>query len=140
MEPPRRPEPERVAAPPAARSAGYKFGFTGSRCENCGFVHLPPVRACRSCQTVDHMVDVPAAALRGTVVTYTVDRLAYSPSPPMVQAVIDVDGGGRCTLEVADARPDELAIGMRVRFTFRRLFTAGDVHDYFWKAVVDDGQ
>jgi hydroxymethylglutaryl-CoA synthase len=31
-------------------------------------------------------------------------------------------------------------VGARVGFTFRRLFTAGDVHDYFWKArLVDAG-
>lgn len=86
------------------------------------------------------MVDVAAGQLAGTVVTYTVDRLAFSPSPPMVQAVIDIDGGGRCTLEVADARPSELKVGSRVRFSFRRLFTAGGVHDYFWKAVQDSAE
>lgn len=138
-EPPRRPEPERAAAPPSARSQRYKFGLTGSRCTDCGFTHLPPVRVCRSCSALDNMADVAVAQLTGKVVTYTVDRLAFSPSPPMVQAVVDVDGGGRCTLEVADARPDELAVGARVHFEFRRLFTAGDVHDYFWKAVQDDG-
>ncbi|MEH3139688.1 MAG: OB-fold domain-containing protein [Mycobacterium kyogaense] len=137
MEPPRRPEPERAAAPPAGRSERYKFGFTGSCCNVCGFTHLPPVRVCRSCRTADDMTDVRAARLTGRIVTYTVDRLAYSPSPPMVQAVVDVDGGGRCTLEVADARPEELTVGARVHFEFRRLFTADDVHDYFWKAVQD---
>ena len=140
LEPPRRPEPERAAAPPAARAGHWKFGFTGSRCQSCGFVHLPPTRVCRGCGTADAMVPTPAADLRGTIVTYTVDRLAFSPSPPMLQAVIDVDGGGRCTLEVADARPDELSVGARVRFSFRRLFTAGGVHDYFWKAVLDDAE
>lgn len=79
-------------------------------------------------------------SLTGTIATYTVDHLAYSPSPPMIQAAVDVDGGGRCTLEVADADPDQLAVGARVGFAFRRLFTAGDVHDYFWKAVLIDGQ
>lgn len=74
----------------------------------------------------------------GTVAIYTVDHLAYSPSPPVVQAVIDVDGGGRCTLEVADTEPDRLRVGARVGFTFRRLFTAGGVHDYFWKARLLD--
>jgi uncharacterized OB-fold protein/3-oxoacyl-[acyl-carrier-protein] synthase III len=140
MEPPRRPEPERAAAPPAGRSASWKFGFTGSRCEDCGFTHLPPVRVCRSCGATDRMSSAALADLRGTVVTYTVDHLAFSPSPPMVQAVIDVDGGGRCTLEVADAEPERLRVGARVGFTFRRLFTAGDVHDYFWKAVCHNGQ
>ena len=137
MESPRRPEPERPAAPPAGRSGRYKFGFTGSRCNVCGFTHLPPVRVCRGCRTADDMTDVCASQLAGRIVTYTVDRLAFSPSPPMVQAVVDVDGGGRCTLEVADARPDELSVGARVHFEFRRLFTADDVHDYFWKAVQD---
>jgi uncharacterized OB-fold protein len=82
----------------------------------------------------------PVADLRGSIVTHTVDHLAYSPSPPMIQAVVDVDGGGRCTVEVTDAEPDGLRVGARVAFTFRRLFTAGGVHDYFWKSrLLDTG-
>lgn len=75
-----------------------------------------------------------ASRLGGTVATYTVDRLAYSPSPPVVDVVVDFDGGGRCTLEAADADPDAFEVGSRVDLTFRRLFTAGGVHNYFWKA------
>ena len=51
LEPPRRPEPDRPAAPPAARAEEWKFGLAGTRCRQCGFVHLPPVRVCRSCGT-----------------------------------------------------------------------------------------
>jgi hydroxymethylglutaryl-CoA synthase len=138
LEPPRRREPDRPAAPPAARAGGWKFALTGTRCRRCGFVHLPPVRVCRSCGAADEMDAAPAAALHGTIVTHTVDYLAYSPSPPMIQAVIDVDGGGRCTIEVTDAEPERLRVGARVAFTFRRLFTAGGVHDYFWKARLLD--
>jgi hydroxymethylglutaryl-CoA synthase len=136
LESPRRPEPDRPAAPPAARAASWKFGLTGSGCRACGFVHLPPVRVCRRCAAADQMQAVPIAGLGGTVATYTVDHLAHSPSPPMVQAVVDVDGGGRCTFEVADAQPELLRVGSRVTFTFRRLFTAGAVHDYFWKSLL----
>ena len=39
---------------------------------------------------------------RGTVVTFTVDRMAYSPSPPIVFAVVDFDGGGRFPVELTD--------------------------------------
>jgi hydroxymethylglutaryl-CoA synthase len=138
VEPPRRPEPDRPAAPPASRAESWKFGLTGSRCEQCGFMHLPPARVCRGCGATDRMTAGPIAGMGGTVNTYTVDHLAYSPSPPVVQAVIDVDDGGRCTLEVADAEPDRLTVGSRVNFTFRRLFTAGGIHDYFWKARLDD--
>lgn len=134
LEPPRRPEPDRPAAPPAARAEQWKFGLTGTTCRNCGFVHLPPIRLCRSCGTLDEMDPAPVSTLQGRIVTHTVDHLAHSPSPPMIQAVVDVDGGGRCTIEVTDAEPAELRVGARVAFTFRRLFTAGGVHDYFWKS------
>ena len=68
------------------------------------------------------------------MVTFTVDRMAYSPSPPIVFAVVDFDGGGRFPVELTDVDADALAIGDRVEMTFRRLFTADGIHDYFWKA------
>jgi hydroxymethylglutaryl-CoA synthase len=133
-EPPRRPEPDRAAAPPTARALTWKFGFSGSRCTACHFMHLPPVRTCKKCGTIDAMATESLAARQGTVATYTVDRLAFSPSPPVVEAVVDFDGGGRYTLEVADSDPEALKVGTRVELTFRRLNTAGGVHNYFWKA------
>ncbi|KAA9166005.1 hydroxymethylglutaryl-CoA synthase family protein [Amycolatopsis acidicola] len=133
-EPPRRPEPDLPAAPPSSRTAAWKFSFTGSACGSCGFVHLPPQRGCKKCGSVDEMEPRRLASAQGTVATYTVDRLAFSPSPPLIEAVVDFDGGGRYTLEVADALPEELAVGTRVGLSFRRLFTAGGVHNYFWKA------
>jgi hydroxymethylglutaryl-CoA synthase len=135
-EPPRRPEPDRPAAPPSARAGEWKFSFSGSKCTECGFVHLPPARVCHRCGAVDQMVETRQADTTGTVATFTVDRLAYSPSPPLIDAVVNFDGGGRYALEVADADRDRLAVGSRVELVFRRLFTAGGVHNYFWKARV----
>jgi 3-hydroxy-3-methylglutaryl CoA synthase/uncharacterized OB-fold protein len=140
---PRRPEPERPAGPPAARSTNWKFAFVGSRCDKCGFIHLPPARVCASCRTVGQLSPISLSDATGTVVTFTVDRLAYSPSPPVINAVVDFTGGGRSLLELADAMPDEVAIGRRVRLAFRRMYTAGGVHNYFWKARLmgeSDGQ
>lgn len=132
-ETPRRPEPDRPAGPPSSRSEAWKFGFVGSRCENCGRVHLPPTRVCSGCHAVDQMERAPLAGSGGRVATFTVDRLAYSPSPPMIDVVVDFDGGGRYTLEMADAGPEDVGIGTRVEMTFRRLYTSGGVHNYFWK-------
>ena len=56
------------------------------------------------------------------------------PSPPVVFAVVDFDGGGRVPIELTDVDPAEVAIGDRVEMTFRRLFTADGIHNYFWKA------
>lgn len=132
-EPPRRPEPERPGGPAAARAEAWKFAFVGSACLECGHVHVPPRRVCVGCGAVDRMERRRLADALGTVATYTVDRLAFSPSPPMIDAVVDFDGGGRYTLEVADAEPDQVQIGTRVELTFRKLYTTGGVHNYFWK-------
>jgi 3-hydroxy-3-methylglutaryl CoA synthase/uncharacterized OB-fold protein len=134
-EPPRRPEPDRPAGPPSARSEAWKFAFVGSECQSCGFVHVPPVRVCKSCHHIDEMERIALAKREGTVATFTVDRLAFSPSPPMINAVVDFDGGGRYMVELADASPDEVTIGTRVQMSFRRLYTVDGIHNYFWKAT-----
>ena len=104
IEPPRRPEPARVSSPAAHRNADWKYGL------------------------------VPVADALGTIVTFTVDRLAHSPSPPVVFAIVDFDGGGRLPVELTDVDAGEVAIGGRVEMTFRRLATSDGIHNYFWKA------
>jgi uncharacterized OB-fold protein len=56
---------------------------------------------------------------RGTVFTFTVDHLIANLEHPLPMAVIDADGGGRLYLQIADA--DDIQIGERVAFTYRRL-------------------
>jgi hydroxymethylglutaryl-CoA synthase len=116
VEPPRRPEPARPSASAAGRSTDWKFGLS-----NDGAV---------------------LADQLGTVTTFTIDKLAYSPSPPVVFAVVDFDDGTRLPVELTDVEADEVEIGMRVQMTFRRLFTADGIANYFWKArpVRGDGQ
>jgi hypothetical protein len=77
----------------------------------------------------ERLADVPAV-----IATFTVDRLAYSLSPPVVAAVIDFEGGGRFQCEMTDVDPKAVKIGDRVEMTFRKLYTANGVHNYFWKA------
>lgn len=126
VEPPRRPEPARVSASAAARSEDWKFGFAGRRDPVTGEPQLPPLPSGGDAMP---MSDVPA-----TIVAFTVDRLAYSPSPPIVFAIVDFDGGGRFPVELTDVDASAVAVGGRVEMTFRRLFTADGIHNYFWKA------
>jgi hydroxymethylglutaryl-CoA synthase len=132
-EPPRRPEPERPASPPALRTNAWKYGLYGSRDEG-GFVHLPPARVSQVSGAVDQMEEVRMADVPATIATFTVDRLAYSMSPPVVAVVLDFDGGGRFQCELTDVDPATVAIGQRVEMTFRRLYTQDGIHNYFWKA------
>lgn len=133
VEPPNRPGPNRVSAPAATRRADWKFRFTGSRDRESGMLHLPPARVSEKGGAVDDMEPAVLSDTAGTVAAVTVDRLAYSPSPPVIFAVIDFDGGGRAPLEMTDAGPDDVEVGDRVEPTFRRLSTADGIHNYFWK-------
>lgn len=133
-EPPRRPDPEPPYAPPAYRRDDWKYGFVGSKDRSSGAVHLPPQRVSVKGGAVDEMDPIPMADVPATVATFTIDRLAYSLSPPTIAVVIDFDGGGRFTCELTDADPSEVQIGTRVQMTFRRLYTARGIHNYFWKA------
>ena len=75
------------------------------------------------------MADVPS-----TVATFTIDFLAFSPSPPVVGAVLDFENGGRLVCELTDVAADEVRVGLPVEMTFRRTHTTDGIHNYFWKA------
>jgi len=133
-EPPRRPDPDRPAGPPMLRAAQWKFGLIGSRCTACGTPQLPPQRVCVHCRAFDKMEPYAFADRTARIATYAIDRLAYSLNPPTVNVVLDFDGGGRFLCEMTDCEPDKVAIGDEVEMSFRRLYSADGVHNYFWKA------
>ena len=133
-EPPRRPDPERPAGPPSLRTHRWKFALVGSECTACGTRQLPPQEVCVQCRASHQMREVSFADGKAVIKTFAVDRLAFTPQPPMVAAVIDFEGGGRVQSELTDVEPDKVAIGDPLEMTFRRLFTADSIHNYFWKA------
>ncbi len=53
----------------------------------------------------------PDGGAAGTIAAFTVDRLAYSPSPPVIFAVVDFDGGGWLPVELTDADEADVAVG-----------------------------
>jgi hydroxymethylglutaryl-CoA synthase len=134
LEPPRRPEPDRISASVSGRSEEWKYAFVGSRDNESHELHMPPARISRVGDAVDDMAAAPMSEVEGTIALFTIDRIAYSPSPPITFAVVDFDGGGRLPVELTDVDVDGLQIGDRVEMTFRKLFTADDIHNYFWKA------
>lgn len=133
VEPPNRPAPNRPSASAAHRRGSWKFGFVGTRDRSSQMVHLPPARVSEKGGALDDMEPIPMADTEGTIASFTVDKLVYSPSPPVVFAVVDFDGGGRTPLELTDVAADEVEVGGRVEPTFRRLYTSDEIHNYFWK-------
>jgi 3-hydroxy-3-methylglutaryl CoA synthase/uncharacterized OB-fold protein len=133
-EPPRRPDPVPPYAPPAARAGAWKYGFVATRCTECGTRWLPPARVCEHCKAVDKMAPEPMADVTARIRTFSVDNLAFTPSPPLIGVVLDFDGGGRFSCELTDADAARVAVGDEVEMTFRRTITAAGIHNYFWKA------
>ncbi len=133
-QPPNRPAPARMSASAAERRSDWKYGFVGSRDRSSGAVHMPPARVSFVGGAVDDMEPIPMADTNARVVTFTIDSLAYSPSPPTIFAVCDFDGGGRLPIEITDVAPSDVSIGMEVEMTFRRVNTADGIANYFYKA------
>ena len=79
------------------------------------------------------MPAISAAGQPARIVTFTVDRLAFSPSPPLISAIIEFERGGRLQCELTDVRAP-LHVGDEVIPVFRRGATVGGIHNYRWKA------
>ncbi|MGG1677217.1 OB-fold domain-containing protein [Neobacillus sp. NRS-1170] len=134
VEPARRPAASRPSAPAMFRNYEQNLSFIGSKCSKCGTPQFPKQRVCIECQTLDQMEPYPFIDKHAGIVTFAVDYLAATPAPPAMMAVIDFEGGGRIFSELTDCDPKEIEIGMGVEMTFRRLYEAGGIHNYFWKA------
>jgi hydroxymethylglutaryl-CoA synthase len=130
---PRRPDPDRPSAPFAWRNRRYKLSMAGGRCRTCGAVQFPLPRVCYQCHAADDFEPVSASGQTGRIVTFTVDRLAFSPSPPLVSAIVAFTGGGRLQCELTDVR-GPIRVGDEVVPTFRRGATVGGIRNYLWKA------
>jgi hydroxymethylglutaryl-CoA synthase len=103
----------------------------GSECRSCGQRHFPMTKVCARCE--HHDLTEVALERSGKVFTFAVDNLAASPFPPVVMAVVDLDGGGRIYCELVDAPPYQVRIGAPVELVLRRLREGGGLHHYYWK-------
>lgn len=115
------------------------LALCGSRCKRCGTPQYPPQRVCvkPGCGAIDEMEPYRFSDKRGQLFTYTVDNLAYSPSPPQIYGMINFEGGGRYWFDLTDCDAESLKTGMAVEMTFRRKYVdrVRGIHTYFWKAM-----
>jgi uncharacterized OB-fold protein len=74
---------------------------------------------------------------RAKIFTYTLDNLAQIPAYdlPMVDSIVDFEEGGRGCFQMTDRDPREIKVGLEVEMTFRKLHTAFEMHNYFWKCT-----
>lgn len=125
-------EPEETVSPALERhEVEQNIRLHGSRCERCGTTQYPPAEVCIGCREHGVLRRVPLTR-RGRVFTYTIDQLIPTFEPPLVMAVVDLDGGGRLYVQVTET--GRVEIGDRVVLAFRRLHRGGGNVNYYWKA------
>ena len=113
------------------RNKSLWYGLRAKKCPSCGGVLTLPLRRCPHCADESGLIDFPLQRT-GTVFAVTHEYYFPTPEPPLGMAVVNLDGGGRLTLQVADEN-ESLVVGDRVELVFRRLHDAGHRPNYFWK-------
>lgn len=116
------------------RERAENLRLQGQRCQ-CGEPQFPKGRVCIRCGAKDAFVAEDFAERTGRIVTYTLDAFFPSPNPPTAVGIVQVDNGPRIYLQITDIAPEQIGIGLPVRFAFRRIHQAGRRPNYFWKAV-----
>jgi len=135
-EPQRRPPLRRMSLPEYYRVPGKNFALYGTRCKVCGAVQYPGSRICIECHSVDQSEPYRFLGKKGTIATYTIDKITVSEDPPSMIAVVDFEGGGRIFTNIVDCEPEEIAIGKEVEMTFRCIQNVDGIRTYYWKSVL----
>jgi uncharacterized OB-fold protein len=107
----------------------------GVKCKACGRIQYPPQRVCTLCHAKDNFEDVRLSDKKGEIFTYALDYIAGTLDIPLAITVVNLEGGGRLLNTMTDRDINEIKIGMPVEMSFRKLFYAGGIHNYFWKTI-----
>jgi hydroxymethylglutaryl-CoA synthase len=133
-------DPERFGGASAsviARDRDAIYSLHGVKCRACGTVQYPPQRICTNCHTKDNFEPYSFADKKGKVFTFTLKHGADIPgfARPMVDTMVDFEGGGRALFGMTDMIADQVKVGMDVEMSFRTLGAGGGIHNYFWRCM-----
>ncbi|MBI5210121.1 MAG: Zn-ribbon domain-containing OB-fold protein [Elusimicrobia bacterium] len=121
------------------REIPRRYRLEAGKCRKCGKVFMPPRLICDACRCTEF--DMVRLSDKGKVHTYTVIRIApsgFGEQVPFVLALVDLEGGVRLTMQVADCGPEDVKIGSPVKVEFRKINEVGKsgVICYGYKAVL----
>ena len=131
----RRPSLRTPSAAAMFREQGTDFRLYGVICKKCGYRQYPAQRVCTKCKTKDEFEPIRFSDKKATINTFSLDYLGATLEPPTGVCMIDFEGGGRMMAMITDRVPEEVKVGMPVQMTFRKLYTAEGIHNYYWKCM-----
>ena len=122
-----------------ARDRKTVLGLIGGKCSKTNTVQYPKteISVNQTSRETDTQEDYLFADRIAKVLSFTADRLAYSPDPPNYHGMIDFDGGGRMVVEFADVEDGEVEVNVPMRMVFRikSFDELRGFRKYFWKAT-----
>lgn len=120
------------------REYPQRYRREAGKCKGCGKIFFPPRLVCDKCAAREFEgVVLPET---GKLVTHTIIRTPssrFSDQAPYALGIVELEGGVRVMLQLADIDFDDLVIGLPLKLEFRKLFSeasAGVIH-YGHKAV-----
>jgi hydroxymethylglutaryl-CoA synthase len=131
----RRPPMPMPSATALFRERERNLRFSAAQCRACGTVQYPPQRVCTRCGRRDDFDPVRLAEKPATLFTYALDYIAGSIDVPLVVCIVNFEGGGRALMTMTDRVIEEIEVDMPLDMSFRKLYEAEGIHNYFWKCM-----
>jgi hydroxymethylglutaryl-CoA synthase len=116
------------------RERDEDVSFKGQRCRRCRAVQFPNQRVCESCFAKDDFEPLRLSDRVGKVVTYTFDFFFPTPDPPTIVTVTEIEGA-RIHLQLVNAAPEQVKLGLPVELELRRIHQVGGRPNYYWKGT-----
>jgi uncharacterized OB-fold protein len=131
----RRPPLPTPSATALFRERERNLRFCAAKCRSCGTVQYPPQRVCTRCRQRDDSEQVRLADKPARLFTYALDYIAGSVDVPLVVCIVNFEGGGRALMTMTDRVIEEIEVDMPLEMSFRKLYEAEGVHNYYWKCT-----
>ncbi len=107
----------------------------GFECAKCGVLYFIKTKRCPKCKGENF--HRKGLSKTGVVFTYTKEYYFPSSFPPVAMLVVDLNGGGRITLQLTDdmhlQKDDGVQIGSKVELVLRKMMENDARPNYFWK-------
>jgi uncharacterized OB-fold protein len=108
----------------------------GMKCEHCNTVYFLKTARCKKCKHEKFVIHKLSDS--GTVYSFTKEYYFPVAFPPITMAVIDLDGGGRVTVQQTNTmypQKNNLEIGSKVKLVLRKMTEGDEKPNYFLKAI-----
>lgn len=119
----------------ARRESRQNLRLYAQLCAACGAIAFPARPACGACGASGEFNELKLAH-RGQIATWNRDHVFPGPGSPLVNVVVDLDGGGRLLTQLTEGEP---AIGGSVELCLRKLHMGRGMPHYWWKARTPRG-